>query len=478
MAMEPKQFMDLRKKKKKGYVDNTDQIAKNPNKVASVEDVTTPEEREQYDTEATTEAMEALNASKPMQRQVASSTAPRQLKAPAQVSPEKEQAKQESIQLMDQQTTPEQKVEMIAQVENKPVEQVVEEQKKTGGLSDKFKMALSALAPQAIGMLVGGAIGGKEGAVEGFQTGTAVGKGLFDVEKANRALEIQEKGQEANMKAKQQQLFLDAQKEQRLANKKSLDLNLKAVGRGDAPVAVTEDGNFFVGDEKIDAANIRNTKFMVDLDKAKAANLKAAQDMSKEYKDSIKWTSDKFSKAAKDIQLGETASNFAAFKSIVQNPDSVLDEKIKLGNKTFDGSADTTSARDAALIITYMKLLDPGSVVREGEFQMASKLGPKTEAVQAFYNQMTGQGKLSDTARNDLIDAVNRLGKGRLESAKTQLEGLRGTGKALGLNDKDLDILMPASLRSLEQNIGKNMQEQAINARIKASESAKSKLGF
>jgi len=55
-------------------------------------------------------------------------------------------------------------------------------------------------------------------------------------------------------------------------------------------------------------------------------------------------------------------------------------------------ASDQTAAGDIALIFNYMKMLDPGSVVREGEFATAQNAGGVDAKVYNLYNQlMTGE---------------------------------------------------------------------------------------
>lgn len=73
-------------------------------------------------------------------------------------------------------------------------------------------------------------------------------------------------------------------------------------------------------------------------------------------------------------------------------------------------SADEPSAAgDLSLIFNYMKMLDPGSVVRESEFANAAAAGSYGERIQGFVNQvLTGQ-RLSDNVRADFVDRANSL---------------------------------------------------------------------
>jgi hypothetical protein len=66
-----------------------------------------------------------------------------------------------------------------------------------------------------------------------------------------------------------------------------------------------------------------------------------------------------------------------------------------------DGAA-TTGAGDIALVFSYMKVLDPTSTVREGEYATASNAAGVPSAIQGLYNKVIGGGSLADTARSEI----------------------------------------------------------------------------
>ncbi len=70
---------------------------------------------------------------------------------------------------------------------------------------------------------------------------------------------------------------------------------------------------------------------------------------------------------------------------------------------------DPTAAGDIALIYNYMKMLDPGSVVREGEFATAANAGGIPERIRSQWNKLQTGERLSDDIRNDFVDRSGRL---------------------------------------------------------------------
>lgn len=66
-------------------------------------------------------------------------------------------------------------------------------------------------------------------------------------------------------------------------------------------------------------------------------------------------------------------------------------------------AADTSAAGDLSLIFGYMKMLDPGSTVREGEFATAQNAtGIPTQAVNMYNKALTGE-RLADEQRADFL---------------------------------------------------------------------------
>ena len=83
------------------------------------------------------------------------------------------------------------------------------------------------------------------------------------------------------------------------------------------------------------------------------------------------------------------------------------------------GSAPKTAAGDIAYIFQYMKMLDPTSVVREGEFATAQNAAGVPDQIRNMYNRVTTGERLNDTQRSQMQEAANALS----ETAYRRLEG-------------------------------------------------------
>ena len=152
---------------------------------------------------------------------------PRKAKAAA---PEK--VTREVADVVDQVVDKETKEEVVAK-------QGVDPKKKKGGLSSQFKNALTHLAPQAIGMLVGGLMEGTDGAVAGGEMGRRVTSDLHNYAQQDQQMDT------AQQNAETQRMFADAQR-QRLTQKDkgSKILSKNWVDSSGNPVFTDKDGTF------------------------------------------------------------------------------------------------------------------------------------------------------------------------------------------------------------------------------------------
>ena len=69
---------------------------------------------------------------------------------------------------------------------------------------------------------------------------------------------------------------------------------------------------------------------------------------------------------------------------------------------------DPSPASDLATIFSFMKMLDPGSVVREGEFANAQNSGSAEQKLWANYNQLLKGYRLGEVIRNEKGEVVDR----------------------------------------------------------------------
>jgi hypothetical protein len=71
--------------------------------------------------------------------------------------------------------------------------------------------------------------------------------------------------------------------------------------------------------------------------------------------------------------------------------------------KVRQAGSNPTAANDLALIFGYMKILDPGSVVREGEFANAQNSAGVPDRLRATYNNLLRGERLTEVQRQDFL---------------------------------------------------------------------------
>jgi len=97
-------------------------------------------------------------------------------------------------------------------------------------------------------------------------------------------------------------------------------------------------------------------------------------------------------------------------------------------------AAEPTGAGDVALVYGYMKMLDPGSVVREGEFATAEKTAGIPSAVVNAYNKAISGKRLTDDQRKIFQRQAGGLYNAALEGETTVRTGIERIAKKGGLD--------------------------------------------
>lgn len=102
--------------------------------------------------------------------------------------------------------------------------------------------------------------------------------------------------------------------------------------------------------------------------------------------------------------------------------------------RILDSAKEPSGAGDLALIFNYMKVLDPGSTVREGEFANAQNSAGVDERVRGLYNKVIRGERLSDNQRNDFVQRATKLYKGQEDLYKQDLGKFRELAKSYNLD--------------------------------------------
>lgn len=93
---------------------------------------------------------------------------------------------------------------------------------------------------------------------------------------------------------------------------------------------------------------------------------------------------------------------------------------------------------DLSLIFGYMKMLDPGSVVREGEFANAQNAAGVPDRVMNLYNRILKGERLNASQRSSFKGQAEKLYKSAGDGEKVVRDGILRIGKQYGLNPDNL----------------------------------------
>lgn len=95
-----------------------------------------------------------------------------------------------------------------------------------------------------------------------------------------------------------------------------------------------------------------------------------------------------------------------------------------------------SAARDMAAIFSYMKILDPNSTVREGEYASAKNAGGIPDKIITLYEGARNGQILSPQQRKEFLSAAGRLYASQYESQKKVDQDYTDIARSTGLNPK------------------------------------------
>lgn len=266
-----------------------------------------------------------------------------------------------------------QQKEKVRQTLDNPIklEQLQAQDQRTMSLTDKFALAVAAFAPTVLGALfegTEGAAAAAKGTLGGAQVGLQLAQGLQNISKGEEELaqlkqrpEIQAQAIMAKQQAAEQQASFKEREIRVKEGQLSLNKQKEAV------------------DQRLVAVKDALQKEEGDYNKASALRREV--------------TTDPVTK-----QSNELVQSYRRLQASASNP---------------------SPAGDIALIFSYMKMLDPGSTVREGEFAKAENAGNIPESIYSQYNKMiSGEGSLSKKIREDFVNRAGNLISAQKESQK------------------------------------------------------------
>jgi len=132
-----------------------------------------------------------------------------------------------------------------------------------------------------------------------------------------------------------------------------------------------------------------------------------------------------------------------------------LDEAMKLrkefqGHKTYQDTQAIASSLeriksstgngpgDIAMLYSFMRLVDPGSTVREGEFATARNAGGVPGAILAAYNKAIGKGSLSPEVRAEFLAEAEKLFRAQLQRQERHRNEYERLARKAGFDPVDV----------------------------------------
>lgn len=101
-------------------------------------------------------------------------------------------------------------------------------------------------------------------------------------------------------------------------------------------------------------------------------------------------------------------------------------------------ATEDTAVGDISLIFAYMKMLDPVSVVREGEQATAQNARGVPDTVMNVYNRALSGERLTENQRKQFRSQANKLAEAAKKTEKTVRTGLTRISKKYGLNSENI----------------------------------------
>ena len=145
-----------------------------------------------------------------------------------------------------------------------------------------------------------------------------------------------------------------------------------------------------------------------------------------------------------ELDVKRAAAEAAAGKAVGFENETKLRKEYDKSSKDFKeaklgfekvqnaASAEPSGANDLAIIFGYMKVLDPGSVVREGEFANAENTAGVPDRIRNLYNKLREGQRLSDPQRANFIKSARTQFAPYIDAQAANETRYRGLSDAYG----------------------------------------------
>lgn len=162
---------------------------------------------------------------------------------------------------------------------------------------------------------------------------------------------------------------------------------------------------------------------------------------------------------AKINELPEQQQKWANEKQTELSKDKslmVLNEQVKAVEEM--RSIPKNPSGDIALIIKYMKTLDPGSIVSPTELRTIGNAGSLPTQIQNWYNSYATGDKLTPEVRVQIMEAAESVLRGGIKAIQPTIEDAISAGKYRGVPE---EAILPLNTIKRWREVSQQSQDQA-----------------
>jgi hypothetical protein len=106
----------------------------------------------------------------------------------------------------------------------------------------------------------------------------------------------------------------------------------------------------------------------------------------------------------------------------------------KLKNGVLTAGKGQTGAADMSIIFSYMKMLDPGSAVKEGEYATAANTANIPDKVRNYYNAAIKGDKLGDAQREEFLQQATGIMNASIQTKNEERGRMADEATRFGLD--------------------------------------------
>jgi len=108
--------------------------------------------------------------------------------------------------------------------------------------------------------------------------------------------------------------------------------------------------------------------------------------------------------------------------------------------KVEQAALNPSAAGDLSLIFNFMKIQDPGSTVREGEFATAQNAAGVPDRARAQYNRIVSGERLTENQRQDFVDTAGRAFASQTDKQIQLEESFKSIAERQGMAPEDVVV--------------------------------------